>query len=96
MSASKRTKKRRQPVPLPVMLTELALSSWETIAHRTVMMACGSCSGAEYQRMFWEKVVAAQRSSLALLGPASVETVGHMLTPWHRSAVANARRLRRR
>lgn len=88
--------KRRPPMPLPLLLTELALSSWETIAHRTVMMAFGSCSGAEYQRMFWEKVTAAQLSSLALLAPASAETMNQMLKPWHRRATANARRLRRK
>ena len=53
-------RKKRAAVPLPLMMAETALSSWETIGHRTWMMAQGRCSPAEYQRMVVEKAQAAQ------------------------------------
>src|SRR5580693_2304799 len=43
---------------LPAMMTELTLSSWETIFHRSLLMAQGTCSVAEYQRMVMEKAAA--------------------------------------
>ncbi|HZB91973.1 MAG TPA: hypothetical protein VE397_11055 [Stellaceae bacterium] len=64
--------------------------------HRSSMMAAGSCSPAEYQRMVLEKIEAAQRSALALMRPWWAAGVGAALAPWHRKARANARRLRRR
>ena len=48
------TKPRRRaalPLPLPLMMADLAFASWETMLRRTVMMAQGNCSPAEYQRM---------------------------------------------
>lgn len=90
----KKTRRRRRPPPLPLMMTELALASWETIARRAYMMACGTCSPAEYTRMVREKAQAAYASGLAL---ASAGATGHAaLAPWHRRAKANARRLRRK
>ena len=35
----------------PAMVTQLTLSSWETIYHRSLMMAQSTLSIAEYQRM---------------------------------------------
>ena len=73
------------------MMTQLTLASWETIFHRTLMMAQGTCSVAEYQRMVTEKVAAVQASSLALMtgrGQAAV------LAPYLVRSRANARRLR--
>lgn len=72
-------------------MTRLALSSWETIFHRSVMMMGGTCSQAEYRRMVAEKVAAAQASARAALrghGPAA------MLAPYVRRSRANAKRLR--
>jgi hypothetical protein len=77
---------------LPAMMTQLTLSSWETIFHRGVMMAQGTCSAAEYQRMVMEKATAMQASTMALMtgrGNAAV------LAPYLVRARANARRLRR-
>ncbi|MDB5393198.1 MAG: hypothetical protein JWM91_704, partial [Rhodospirillales bacterium] len=34
---------------------QVAIYSWETIARRTMMMAKGTCSPAEYQKMIAEK-----------------------------------------
>jgi hypothetical protein len=75
------------------MMTQLALSSWETIYHRSLLMAQGTCSAAEYQRMVVEKAAAAQASVLALMtgrGNAAV------MAPYLVRSRANARRLRRK
>ena len=73
------------------MMTQLTLSSWETIYRRTLMMAQGTCSAAEYKRMVAEKAAAMQASTLALMtgrGHAAV------LTPYLVRSRANAKRLR--
>ncbi len=79
------------PFALPLMLTELAIASWETVWHRTALMASGECSVAEYQRMVAEKVRAATLSGAALAAGHQMEDV---IRPFHKRAVANARRLR--
>jgi hypothetical protein len=84
---------RRRP-PLTILLAEMTLASWETIARRSLMIAAGTCSTAEYQRMVAEKAMAMQRSSLALMRP-SAGRVSAALAPWHRAARANAKRLRK-
>ena len=90
----KKRKRRRAAPPLPLMMAELTWASWETMARRAWMMADGSCSTAEYQRMVLEKARAAQRSALALMLPGA--TLAAAMAPWHRPAVANARRLRKK
>jgi len=77
---------------LPAMMTELTLSSWETIFHRSLLMAQGTCSVAEYQRMMMEKAAAMQASTLALMtGRGQAAAVAPFLV----RSRANARRLRR-
>lgn len=77
----------------PAMMTQLTLSSWETIYHRSLMMAQGTLSVAEYQRMVMEKAAAAQASALALMSGR-----GHAaaVAPYLVRSRANARRLRRK
>ena len=82
---------RRGPLSLPVMFTELAFASWETMWHRTALMATGACTPAEYERMVHEKLLAVQQSSMALLTGQDAQAV---LQPFHRKAQANAKRLR--
>jgi Na+/glutamate symporter len=77
---------------LPAMMTELTLSSWETIFHRSLMMAQGTCSVAEYQRMIIEKAAAVQASTLALMTGCGNAAA---LAPYLVRSRANARRLRR-
>jgi hypothetical protein len=88
-------RRRHKPPPLPIMMMELAAASWETIARRSLMMARGTCSPAEYRRMVAEKVAAWQQTAKlaarSAKAPASV-----LLSPWRRKATANARRLRRK
>jgi hypothetical protein len=86
-------KKRRRARPLPLMMAELAMASWETIARRTAMIARGTLSPAEYQRMFIEKAAALQQSAMAVMTGRGREAA---LRPWHSRATANARRLRRK
>ena len=76
-----------------MMMARLTAASLETIFHRTAMMANGTCSPAEYQRMVTEKTAAAQRSMVAMMtgkGPLAV------LAPFSSRARANAKRLRRK
>jgi hypothetical protein len=73
-------------------LAELTLSSWETIFHRTMMMAQGTCTAAEYARMSSEKLAAMQQSMLAL---ATGRGHAAALAPFVTRTRANARRLRR-
>jgi hypothetical protein len=84
---------RRRTRSLPMMMSELAIASWETIARRTAMIARGTLSPAEYQRMFIEKAAALQQSALAVMTGRGKKTT---LSPWHKRATANARRLRRK
>jgi hypothetical protein len=84
---------KRRSRNLPAMMTQLTLASWETIFRRTIMMAQGTCSAAEYQRMVVEKTAAMQASTLALItGRGSAAA----LAPYLVRSRANARRLRRK
>jgi hypothetical protein len=73
------------------MMTELAMASWETIWHRTALIASGACSMAEYESMVSEKMGAMTQASFALLAGKEPEAV---LRPFHVKAMANAKRLR--
>ncbi len=70
---------------------ELAVSSWETIWHRTTLFATGQLTMAECERMVSEKMNAAEQSTSAMLSGESPEAI---LAPYHGRAMANARRLR--
>ena len=84
--------RRKRSSTVPGLMAALTAASLETIARRTLMIATGTCSPAEYTRMVQEKMLAAHQSTLALLMGGSASAV---LRPWHRRASANARRLRR-
>ena len=81
---------------LPIVVAELLLSSWETMARRTWMMTQDSCSPAEYRRMMSEKMSAAAQSASVLARRRGRGAVIAALLPWHRRATANAKRLRKR
>jgi hypothetical protein len=86
----------RQATTLPLAMAELAVASWQTIMLRSALMAQGTCSTAEYQRMVWEKLDAAQRSAMALVFSGGASAAGAVLSPWVRAARANAKRLGKR
>ncbi|MDX2291456.1 MULTISPECIES: hypothetical protein [Streptomyces] len=81
------------PVSLPLLMAELAVASTETILHRSLLMATGDCTLAEYTRMVTEKMTASSLAAGALLAGESMEAV---LAPYHSRATANAKRLRGR
>ena len=56
-------RRRRPAMPLPLMLLELNRASWDVIARRSLMMARGTCSAAEYARMVQEKTTALRQSA---------------------------------
>ena len=87
------TKRSQHPAfVLPTMMARLTMASWETIFRRGMMMAQGTCSAAEYQRMATEKVAAVQTSMLALARGRSQAAV---LAPFVSRTRANVKRLRR-
>jgi hypothetical protein len=76
-----------------MMMARLTLASWETMLRRTLMMAQGTCTPAEYRRMTAEKATAVQMSMAALMtgrGQAAV------LAPFVKRTQANVKRLRRK
>jgi len=75
-----------------MMMARLTMASWETIIRRSLMMAQGTCSPAEYQRMTAEKVAAMQDSMLALARGRSHAAI---LAPFVSRTRANVKRLRR-
>ena len=58
-------KRRRNlpALPLPLMLAELSLGSWETISRRTLLIAQRTCSPREYTRMVAENVAATSETA---------------------------------
>ncbi len=85
-------KKHTPASAVPMMMAHLAISSWETIFYRSLMMAKGACSVSEYQRMCLEKAEAGQKAALALMGGKGDAAV---IAPYLSRARANARRLRK-
>lgn len=71
----------------------LAITSWETIFRRALMMAQGTCPPAEYRRMTAEKVAALQLSMTALTKGRGQTAV---LAPFVNRTKANVKRLRRK
>ncbi len=83
-------------MPLPLMLLELNRASWDVIARRSLMMARGTCSAAEYARMVQEKTTALRQSATKLARSRRAPSATDLLAPWHAKATANAKRLRRK
>ena len=77
---------------LPVTMARLAFASWETIMRRSMMMADGTCSPAEYRRMTEEKTTAMMQSMTAAMSGQGADAV---VAPFVVKARANAKRLRR-
>ena len=88
---TKRT--RHMSADLPLSMARLTAASLETIFHRSVMMASGTCSAAEYHRMTAEKIAAVQASTLALMTGRGSSAV---MAPFLNRTRANAKRLRRK
>ena len=67
------------------------MASWETIFHRTWLIAMGTCSLAEYEAMVSEKMAASVETAMAFMGGQGSYA---MLAPFLHRAEANATRLR--
>jgi hypothetical protein len=89
-----KSRRRRNSLALPFLLTDLTLSSWETIARRSLMAAQNQCSLAEYQRMVQEKAQAATESGMRLWRSGGRSSLASLLAPWAKRAASNAKRLR--
>jgi hypothetical protein len=76
---------------LPFTMARLAAASWETIYHRTLLIAQGNCTTAEYQLMVAEKIAAMEMAAVAFMTGRGEKAV---MAPFLRAARANARRLR--
>jgi len=86
------TKRSHRPDhTLPLMMGGLMAASWETIYRRSLLMAQGACSAAEYQLMVAEKLGAMEKSAFALMTGRGHKAA---LAPYFRAARANAKWLR--
>ena len=91
-----RYRKHRNRFTLPTMMAETLLASWETMTARTLLIAHNKCSPPEYRRMFGEKAEAAALSASKVISGGGRAALTSVLAPWHRRAVANAKRLRKK
>jgi hypothetical protein len=91
-----KARKRRKSLRLPLMMADLMLASWETMARRALLMAQNKCPPAEYQRMVREKAAAAAASGSRLVSSGGRVSMAAVLAPWHSRATANAKRLRKK
>ena len=78
------------------MMTDLMVSSWETIARRTLLMAQNRCSPVEFQRMMLEKTQAAMETSWRLISSNGHAPMASLIAPWLKRTKANSKRLRRK
>jgi hypothetical protein len=91
-----KVRKRRKAVPLPLMMMNMTLASWETIVRRTMLIAERKCSQSEYRRMVGEKAQAAMETGLRLALSGGQASITSLMAPWYRRVAANAKRLRRK
>ena len=78
------------------MMTDLMLSSWETIARRSLLIAQNRCSPLEYNLMVLEKAQAAMETSYKFISANGQPPIASLITPWLKRSKANNRRLRKR
>jgi len=79
---------RATPFDLPVMLAQLTIASWETIWHRSLMMAQGTCTAARISAHDGRKARGGMASMTALTMGRSHAAV---LAPFVTRTRANAR-----
>lgn len=77
-------------------MADLTLASWETLAHRTMLIAQNKCSQEEYQRMILEKAEAATESAITFFFSGGLASIDELMAPWKSRVAANARRLRKK
>jgi hypothetical protein len=79
-----------------LMMTNLTLTSWETIARRMLLISENRCSPDEYQRMVSEKAEAAMATGLTLMSTFGQASMASLMAPWLDLTTANAERLRKK
>lgn len=77
-------------------MTNLMFASWETVAHRMLLISQNKCSQAEYLRMVTEKAQAATSTGLAFMSSYGQASMSSLMAPWLKKASANAKRLRKK
>ena len=77
------------------MMTDLMLSSWETIARRSMLIAQNQCSPLEYHRMLTEKAQAAMETGAQLIFAGGASPITSLISPWLKRSKANSKRLRK-
>ena len=77
------------------MMTDLMLTSWETIARRSLLMAQNRCSPLEYHLMLFEKAQAAMETGYKFLSANGQPPLTSLIAPWLKRTKANSRRLRK-
>ena len=78
------------------MMTDLMLSSWETFARRSLLIAQNRCSPLEYHRMISEKALAAMETGYKLMSANGNPAITSLIMPWLKRSKANSKRLRKR
>lgn len=89
-------RKRSTALAFPLMAAQVGMASFEVIARRTMMMATGACSPAEYRKMVAEKKATAASSAATLLRTGGRASAKSLLAPWHKGVTANVKRLRKK
>ena len=89
-------KRRSKAVSLPLLMADLTLASWETLARRTMLIAQNKCSQEEYERMILEKAEAATESTMVFFLSGGLASIDELMAPWISRVTANARRLRKK
>jgi hypothetical protein len=77
------------------MMTDLMLSSWETIARRSLLIAQNQCSPLEYHLMLTEKAHAAMETGVQLISAGGAPAITSLISPWLKRSKANSKRLRK-
>jgi hypothetical protein len=86
----------REAVSLPLMMIDLTLMSWETVARRMLLISQNRCSPDEYQRMVSEKAEAAMATGLTFMSTFGQASMASLMAPWLSLTTANVERLRKK
>jgi hypothetical protein len=89
-----KARRRRKAASMPKMMANMTKASLETITYRSILMAQNACPPEEYVRMVQEKTEAAMESGMKWMMSGGLASMESLMAPWHRRAVANAKRLR--
>lgn len=78
------------------MMASMTKASLETITYRSILVAQNACPPEEYARMVQEKAEAAMESGMKWMLSGGFASINSLMEPWHRRAIANAKRLKKK